>query len=748
MVAPRTRHWGLLGVCVFGVCSLDSRSESGESHTIPAPSIDISRVAAVRDKRDITLDDMVSLREVHEPRQSPDGHRVAFLVKQAFRACDCYRTALYVDTSKGGEAQKLLEADYIANIQWSPDGHTISYLSSKGGSVQLWRLDLTTHRADRLFVHTPNRDRSTAHLAFQSRYLPPSGVLDYRWSPDGRFVAFTAEPSADPLLTATAAKQGFRYDDTSMDAWDLMIGDWASGRRPKQLWLYDVRHQRERLAWTTPNQWYTSFTALRWAPNGRRLAFFYSTKNNAGSDALGIVDAATLAISLIGSAGGNLLSSAGAAWSPDGNAIAYLVRPSFSTVSTLAISDIIDHSRKELAHDLSSNDPWLAWDADRHRILFASDGSGQNRQLPGLYTLSDNGGAPVRLTASTGKIGGCGEPLKETIACVWQAPSIPPRPVLVSLADGSIDSLTDINSELASVALGPVRELHWKNEFGAETNGFLILPPPRTSRVPLPLVVMGYGFSGDFIAQANSVLTTYPAQAFARDGIAVLLFNYPRYDEWEGPNFEKGSRAFGYGPLSSIQAIIKQLDTEGVIDPHRVGMMGHSLAGFWVELAITQTDLFRAVEMHNGGTLSEPGTYWQSGSQQIRDAQEHIMGGPPYGETLKNYQSYSMTLNASRIRAPVLMEYDALEAIGAMEYYTALRHYNAPVDFFVYPNDGHVTERPEHRFASLQRNLDWFEFWLLGKENDASSKTEQYARWRQFKVLAEKKAEDRAAGRD
>jgi dipeptidyl aminopeptidase/acylaminoacyl peptidase len=218
-----------------------------------------------------------------------------------------------------------------------------------------------------------------------------------------------------------------------------------------------------------------------------------------------------------------------------------------------------------------------------------------------------------------------------------------------------------------------------------------------------------------------------------------LLFNYPRYDEWQGANFERGSRAIGYGPLSSIQAIIEQLDAEGLIDVSRVGMMGHSLAGFWVQLAITQTNLFKAVEMHNGGTHSEPGSYWSVGSKQARELQEHIMGGPPYGETLKNYLGYSMSLNADRIRAPVLMEYDAMEALDAMEYYEAMQHYHVPVDFFIYPNDGHVTERPEHRFKSLQRNLDWFEFWLLGKENEASSEAGQYGRWRQLKVLAEEK---------
>jgi hypothetical protein len=60
----------------------------------------------------------------------------------------------------------------------------------------------------------------------------------------------------------------------------------------------------------------------------------------------------------------------------------------------------------------------------------------------------------------------------------------------------------------------------------------------------------------------------------------------------------------------------------------------------------------------------------------------------------------------------------------------AMQHFHVPVDYFIYPNDGHVSERPEHRFMSLQRNLDWFEFWLLNVENEPAAKGDQYAHWR------------------
>jgi dipeptidyl aminopeptidase/acylaminoacyl peptidase len=732
---PR-RLLAVLGCCIAAAWSTDSRSKQSDVGT--DPSITIPQVTASEPKRAITLDDMVSLREVREPRQSPDGRQIAFLVKQAFRRCDCYRTALYMTSSNGGTpAMKLAEESYIAGLQWIPGGRSLSYLSSKGGSVQLWRMNLRTHRAERVFVHTANHDRSTAHAAYQSRYLPASGVLDYRWSPDGSRVAFTAEPPIDPSYAAAAAKEGFSYDDTTMTAMDLIVGDWASAHRSKQLWIYDVAEKRERVIWTTPGEWYARITALLWSPSGKKLAYFYSANAADGSDLIGIFDADTSTTSQIGSAGGALFSSASAAWSRDESEIAFLARSRLSSY-VLTISRPRDHSTRQLSGAINpSHNPWLVWEADRRRFLFLSDGMGQDRRETGVYTLSEDGGELLRLTGLDEKVDDCDVVLNGKIACVWQTTSVPPRPATVSTTNGGIQSLTDVNPEMTRVDLASAHELHWKNSYGDDTNGFLILPKQQAPEHRVPLVLIGYGFNGEFVAQANTVLTTYPAQALARDGIAVLLFNYPRFDGWEGANFERGSRALGYGPLSSIRTIVRQLDDQGLIDPHRVGMMGHSLAGFWVQFAITQTDLLKVAEMHNGGTASEPGMYWEYGTKQQRNLQEQVMGGPPYGDTLKNYLAFSMTLNANRIHAPVLMEYDALESLPAMEYYAALRHYDVPIDFFVYPNDGHVTEHPEHRFMSLQRNLDWFEFWLLNRENDPSSKEDQYPRWRRLRSLWE-----------
>ena len=542
----------------------------------------------------------------------------------------------------------------------------------------------------------------------------------------------------DPSQAAVAARDGFRYDESTMSAKDLIAADWAVAQRSTQLWVYNVREKRQRLIWSTPHRWLSRIEALSWSPSGTRLAFFYSGADSGDADEMALVDTNSLKISSQGSVGGDIRSRESVAWSRDERAIAYLSSSPLGTYG-LNVKALNDQSVRKISDSIKPGElPWLHWNSDRHNFLFLSNGIGNDRRSTGLYSLPEGGGKETRLTSPTEKVEDCGSIFKTQVTCVRQSVSMAPAPAVVNVDNGVTLSLAEVNPEFKSIRLEPIREMHWKNAYGEETSGYLILPRNAAS-ARVPLVVIGYNFTGEFVTRASSHLTTYPAQALARDGIAVLLFNPPRFADWEGNSYARGSHALGFGPLSSLQTIIAQLDTEGIVDTKRVGMMGHSLAGFWAQLAITQTNLLSVIELHNGGTLSEPGMYWETGMQQIREGQEKVMGGPPYGDTYKNYQRLSFALNAARIRAPVLMEYDAEEALAALEYYAALKYYHVPFDFFVYPNDGHVTVHPEHQAISSQRNLDWFEFWLLGRENDAPHKADQYAHWRDLRILADQK---------
>jgi hypothetical protein len=79
----------------------------------------------------------------------------------------------------------------------------------------------------------------------------------------------------------------------------------------------------------------------------------------------------------------------------------------------------------------------------------------------------------------------------------------------------------------------------------------------------------------------------------------------------------------------------------------------------------------------------------------------------------------------------------------AYEFHGALVALNKPVELFFYPHGDHPLDTPFERIASLQRNLDWFRFWMLDREGEAPSyDPNQFLRWR----LLKKQLTDNEAG--
>ena len=54
---------------------------------------------------------------------------------------------------------------------------------------------------------------------------------------------------------------------------------------------------------------------------------------------------------------------------------------------------------------------------------------------------------------------------------------------------------------------------------------------------------------------------------------------------------------------------------------------------------------------------------------------------------------------------------------------------------YYYPDEDHAPDHPRARLASLQRNVDWYRFWLQNFEDPDPRKKEQYQRWRMLRTL-------------
>jgi dipeptidyl aminopeptidase/acylaminoacyl peptidase len=102
------------------------------------------------------------------------------------------------------------------------------------------------------------------------------------------------------------------------------------------------------------------------------------------------------------------------------------------------------------------------------------------------------------------------------------------------------------------------------------------------------------------------------------------------------------------------------------------------------------------------------------------------LGAPD--ETPERWRRLSPVSNLDRIRAPILMQMPEQEYVMALEYAVPLIRMKR-ADLYVFPDEPHQKFQPKHKLAAYERNLDWFRFWLQGREDRDPQKADQYRSW-------------------
>jgi len=312
----------------------------------------------------------------------------------------------------------------------------------------------------------------------------------------------------------------------------------------------------------------------------------------------------------------------------------------------------------------------------------------------------------------------------------------PPVLMATETATGEENVLFDPNPELASrFKLGHVENVSWEATDGRIWRGQLYYPANYTPGTTYPFVLQTHGGADDRFS-----LYGYPeelglgtgsgvflAQLLAGRDVGVLQIG----DATSGASQRDNARIYMDGYDSAVDFLIDK----GISDLDRIAIQGFSRTGWLVQYALVHSDFVFAAAIaadnveagYVENTLSQPGTM-----------EEENGGDPTTADGLAAWLENAAQFNVGRIMTPLLKisqgPGDIQQSYRAWEIFTRLRRLNRPVEFYFMPDQeahgGHQPQNPRQVAAIQNRALDWWLFWLKGKEDPSPEKAAQYDRWR------------------
>lgn len=663
----RTASSHAVRICLAAMLLLLAPSVRAESS-----QCSLTTSAAKRTPGPISTEDLIRIRDFggaglgarSEPFVlSPDGRSVTLQLRQADPSSDSYCTALLIVPIAGTGNPIVLDdgGDVVAatssrygvsglplgtpkqvTIRWSPDSRFLAYTKFYSDRSEIWIYDFVRHVSSRKLVSAVDIER----LA---------------WSADGARLLYEIRSGLTDAHKAIATEglSGFRFDGRF---WPLS-------------------------------------SDIPMPPADIPLVARAIDPSSGAPESVQGADKAALHPDAARPAGSTAFARLGdtIAWSAPSDDGLFSPAMLHVQAGPKAFPCIYDACR-----DIA-NLWWLP-----HGALVFQRRAGVNGSLSQFYAWRPGHGRPRLLLATTDAIFGCREGGEEIICA--QETSVTPRVlVAVSARDGSRRVLFDPNPEYPAAEAGIVRRLEWANTAGVKTYGDLVLPRQYKGDRRLPLVIVQYESRG-FLRGGTG--DEYPIQALAAHGFAVLSFNrtpwLPEVDhpvaEDEYLRLSMEDFADRRNILSSLTAIIGQLDRDGVIDPARVAITGQSDGAVTATFALANTRLFSAAIL---STCCEDEAMLQQSGESYEDFYVR-MGYPANHAAGKEFWRIGSLADAGGAKpVPMLIQAASSEFRMGLATYRELKRRGWPIELYVYPDEGHVKLHPAHRMVIYNRNIEW-----------------------------------------
>ena len=659
---------------------------------------------ALAQTRGVTAEDYYAFEALSDPRFSPDGSKIAFVVTTVDQKQNRRRSEIrLVSTDGSTEPIVLTTAVQSSNSpRWSPDAKAIAFLSARpapgddqgagapgvsnvaGVRTQVWVMPLTG-----------GEPRRITNLL--------NGVTSFQWSPDGTRLAVVGRSGpGDEVRSPSDVRHykhsNYKFNDTG----------WFDDKRA-HLWIVDVATGRATQL-TSGDDW--NDADPQWSPDSRKIAFV-SDRTGKAFDEGHNTD-----VWVIDTNGGSLTKISdhptadnSPRWSPDGQTIAFLSSVPEKSHPKIWLAPASGGAARLAADGIDLIPANLRWAADRQSLYFETGYRGTSQlfrvdlaaRKATQVTSGDRTVRAVDISEKTGKL-----------AYAVNDPTHLDDLYVADLNGRNERPLTHLNASLwKQLQVVPVERVPYKGADGWDVDGFFMKPVGWEAGRKYPMILSIHGGPGG----QYGFDWYHEFQVYAARGWAVFFTN-PRGSTGYGEKFERGIE-LNWGAndyvdvMKGVDAILAKY---AWIDRDRLGVTGGSYGGYLTNWIVSHTNRFKAaVTLRSvSNFISDDGT--RDGAYgHADDFQGDIF------EKFDLYWDRSPLKYARNVKTATLILHSDNDFRVPIEqgeqWFRALKHYGVTTEIVMFPRENHNLTRtgePKHVVESLNWQLYWFDRFLNG----------------------------------
>jgi dipeptidyl aminopeptidase/acylaminoacyl peptidase len=663
--------------------------------------------------RPMQIEDLFRFKRIADPQISPDGKWVVYVQGDVSLEKNKITRTLWIAATDGVTPPRQITSTDKSDghPRWSPDGRRVLFESNRGGSHQLWLIELAGGEARQLTniaTEASNAiwSRDGKHIAFVSAVWPEFSQKPFAES-DKLNKKRIDEREASPVKVRVASRLFFRHWDEYVEdkRQHLFVASFNNGKlgEPRDVTPGDRDASPTSTTFSSgddhtfsPDSKYLYFTAVpekdeAWNTNydicrvptvGGTTKWEAVTKDNGAADS-------------------------GPQFSRDGKWLAYRSQKKAGYEADrwqimVAPADASAPPRSLTASEDRSADA-IVWEPDSKSIVFQSDDKGSVAQF--FATLDGEIGRRVTSLHSDTSvtISRDGDRLALLRARMDMPPEVVVRRGRFDPLQKPLDLLTATivsranDTVLKELDLPRPQSVTVKGAGGTPMQMWILKPPgfDPTKKWPLAFLVHG----GPQGAWEDGWSFRWNAQAWAAQGYVVALPN-PRGSTGFGQKYvEEISGDWGGKCYQDLMAGLAHLEEQPYIDKDRMAAAGASFGGYMMNWFAVNTGKFKCLIAHCG--------VWNFDSMYALteelwfDEWEH--GGPPWGKNRDSYEKHSphrLAANLGKFKTPMLVIHNDLDyrvaVAEGIQLFTTLQRQGVPSRFVNFPDEGHWVLKPRN----------------------------------------------------